>query len=57
MKMVVKDLGCWTDKPSERAIRPLEKLDPTLQDSYTERDDAKNKCIQATLAFGKSGTL
>ena len=48
----ITSIGCWYDIDSSRPIPSLEGLDPLLQDSYTSRKDAIEKCA---LAANKRG--
>ncbi|KAI8495168.1 hypothetical protein Bbelb_271540 [Branchiostoma belcheri] len=50
-KATYRSLGCWTDS-NNRAIPPLEGLDPRLQDPYRLRQNAIEKCYQAARDRG-----
>ncbi|XP_019624950.1 PREDICTED: matrilin-2-like [Branchiostoma belcheri] len=50
-KATYRSLGCWTDS-NNRAIPPLEGLDPRLQDPYRLRENAIEKCYQAARDRG-----
>ena len=50
----IEDLGCWKDSDADRALTTIEYQHPALKDPYVSRDDPYEKCLIATLDFGKT---
>ena len=51
--VLVQDMGCWKDT-ADRAIQPVEKQFPALQDNYWTRAEPLGKCLAATMCLSNN---